>query len=241
MHEPKPTDMRNRSSALTTVSAQSNRLLRRSSLARRGALPGLSRSLVRHLYLFFVGLAALLCASCQTTVSTTLPEANYIRGPVTLGPGDVVKLTFPGAPEMNQTQQIQADGKINLPMVGEVAAGGRTVADLQRTLEALYKSQLQNTTVVVTLESSVTRVTIGGSVNKPGKYVFDRPTTVLEAIMEAGGPDRFGTLSRVSIVRLVNGQQRTQVLDLRPVMQGVPTKPTYVQSGDVVLVAESKF
>jgi protein involved in polysaccharide export with SLBB domain len=64
---------------------------------------------------------------------------------------------------------------------------------------------------------------------------------VLQAIMEAGGADKFGTLGRVSIIRLVNGQQRTEVLDLKPILQGSPTKPVYVRAGDVVLVGESKF
>lgn len=179
--------------------------------------------------------------SCQTTVSTRLPEGDVARGPVTLTPGDVVKLTFLGAPELNQSQKIQSDGKINLPMIGEVDAAGRTLSELQQTLEGLYKPQLQNTTVVVTVESSVTPVVIGGAVSKPGKYQFDRPTTVLQAVMEAGGADKFGTLSRVSIIRLVNGQQRTQVFDLRPILQGSPIKPIYVRAGDIVLVGESRF
>ncbi len=183
----------------------------------------------------------LACVGCQTTVSTRLPEGDVVRGPVTLTSGDVVKLTFPGAPELNQSQKIQSDGKINLPMVGEVDAGGRTLGDLQQRLELLYRPQLQNTTVVVTLESSVTPVVIGGAATKPGKYQFDRPTTVLQAIMEAGGADKFGTLSRVSIVRLVNGQQRTEVLDLRPLLEGQPVKPVYVRAGDVVLIGESRF
>jgi polysaccharide biosynthesis/export protein len=181
------------------------------------------------------------CVSCETTVSTRLPEGDVVRGPVTLTPGDVVKLSFPGAPELNQSQKIQSDGKINLPMVGEIDAGGRTLGDLQQRLEVLYKPQLQNTTVVVTLESSVTPVLIGGAVAKPGKYLFDRPTTVLQAIMEAGGADRFGTLGKVSVIRLVNGQQRTEVFDLRPILQGSPVKPVYVRAGDIVLIGESKF
>lgn len=181
------------------------------------------------------------CVSCQTTISTKLPEGDVVRGPVTLTPGDVVKLSFPGAPELDQSQKIQSDGKINLPMVGEVDAGGRTLGDLQQRLEVLYRPQLQNTTVVVTLQTSVTPIVVGGAVTKPGKYQFDRPTTVLQAIMEAGGADKFGTLSRVSIIRLVRGRQRTEVLDLRPILQGIPTKPVYVRAGDVVLIGESRF
>jgi polysaccharide biosynthesis/export protein len=180
-------------------------------------------------------------AGCESTVSTNFPEESLARMPVTLSPGDVLKIAFPGAIELTQTQTIQADGKINLPYIGEVDAAGRTIGDLQRRLEALYKPQLQNTTVVVTLETSVTPVSIGGAVKKPGKYVFDRPTTVLQAIMEAGGTDQFGTLGKVKLIRVVNGQQRTQVLDLRPILQGRPTKPLYVHTGDIILVGESAF
>lgn len=186
-------------------------------------------------------LVLLSFVSCETTVSTSFPEESLARMPLTLSPGDVLKIAFPGAIELTQSQTIQADGKINLPYVGEVSAAGRTIGDLQRTLEALYKPQLQNTTVVVTLEKSVTPVVIGGAVKKPGNYPFDRPTTVLQAIMEAGGTDQFGTLGKVSVIRLVNGQQRTQVLDLRPILQGTPTKPVYVHGGDIILVGESAF
>lgn len=186
-------------------------------------------------------LLLLVLVGCQTTVSTRFPEQPLAQTAVTLSPGDVVKLTFPGATDLNQSQTIQGDGKINLSLIGEVDAGGRTIADLQQRLEVLYKPQLQNTTVTVTLESSVTPVVVGGAVKKPAKYTFDRPTTVLQAIMEAGGADEFGTLGRVSIIRLVNGQQRTQVFDLRPILHGQPTRPVYVRAGDVVLVAESAF
>jgi protein involved in polysaccharide export with SLBB domain len=214
----------------------------RSSFAvgRKCPPPGSGPRSTGYLQLLFACLILFSCVSCETTVSTKLPEGDVVR-PVTLTAGDVVKLTFPGAPELNQSQTIQSDGKVNLPMIGEVDAAGRTLADLQQRLEVLYKPQLQNTTVTVTLESSVTLVTVGGAVKKPGKYVFDRPTTVLQAIMEAGGTDQFGTLGKVSMIRLVNGQQFTQVLDLRPILHGQPTKPVYVHSGDVVLVAESAF
>jgi protein involved in polysaccharide export with SLBB domain len=179
--------------------------------------------------------------SCETTVSTKFPEESLAQMPVTLSPGDVLKIVFPGAVELTQSQTIQADGKINLPYVGEVDAAGHTIGDLQRKLEALYKPQLQNTTVVVTLETGVTPVVIGGAVKKAGKYTFDRPTTVLQAIMEAGGTDQFGTLGKVSLIRVVNGQQRTEVLDLRPILQGQPTKPKYVHTGDIIVVGETVF
>ena len=178
---------------------------------------------------------------CETTVSTNLPEAPMPQGSVILSPGDIVKVTFPGQPDYNQAQKIEADGKINLPLVGPVMAAGRTVASLQGQLQAMYASQLSNSEVVVSLDSKVTQVVIAGAVQKPSKYVFDRPTTIYQAVMEAGGPDQFGTLSKVKLTRLLNGQQRTQVFDLRPIPQGQAVRPVYVQSGDVIVVGENAF
>ncbi len=155
--------------------------------------------------------------------------------------GDVVKVSFPGEPDFSQAQKIQTDGKINLPLVGQVDAAGRTIASLQAKLEGLYHDQLQNPAVVVTLENSVTPVILAGAVHKPAKYQFDRPTTVFQAVMEAGGPDEFGTLAKVNLFRVVGGQQRAEVLDLRPIMQGRATKPIYVQAGDVIVVGENRF
>lgn len=180
-------------------------------------------------------------AGCESTISTSLPPASSRGAAVVLTAGDVVKVNFPGEPDFNQAQKIQTDGKINLPLIGEVTAAGRTIASLQSTLQALYHDQLQNPAVVVTLDSSVTPVILAGAVHKPAKYLFDRPTTIFQAIMEAGGPDEFGTLARVNVTRIVGGQQRTEVLDLRPIVQGHAVAPIYVQAGDVIVVGESRF
>jgi polysaccharide export outer membrane protein len=178
---------------------------------------------------------------CETTVSTRLPEEPIPSNSVILTPGDVVKVTFPGQPDYNQAQKIEADGRINLPLVGEVTASGRTIASLQRQLQALYGSQLANSEVVVSLDSKVSQVVIAGAVQKPAKYVFDRPTTVFQAVMEAGGPDQYGTLAKVKLTRLVNGQQQTQVFDLRPIVRGEAVRPVYVRAGDVIVVGQNPF
>jgi polysaccharide export outer membrane protein len=160
---------------------------------------------------------------------------------VSLVSGDVIRLAFSGAPELNQSQKIRADGKINLPLIGEVDASGKTIGSLQSELALRYKSQLQSTTVVVTLESSVTQVVVSGAVGKPSKLAFDRPTTVFQAIMEAGGVGEFGSLKRVHLIRIANGQQHTQILDLRPTVSGQTTRPFYVMDGDVIYVPSSPF
>jgi len=178
---------------------------------------------------------------CETTISTKLPNAPVSQSPIVLSAGDVVKVTFPGQPDYTQSLKIGTDGRINLPLVGEVTAAGNTVSQLQQKLAAIYRSQLSNSEVIVTLESRVVMVVIAGAVQKPAKYTFDRPTTIFQAVMEAGGPDQYGNLAKVKLTRLVNGQQQTEVLDLRPILQGQLTNAVYVQPGDVIVVGEKAF
>jgi polysaccharide biosynthesis/export protein len=185
-------------------------------------------------------LAALLCGGCQLPTAPP-PEQMAAPSQVSLVSGDVLKLTFSGAPELNQSQKIRADGKINLPLIGEVDAAGKSIGSLQNELALRYKPQLQNTTVVVTLESSVTQVVVSGAVNKPAKLTFERPTTVFQAIMEAGGVSEYGSLGKVYLIRLTNGEQHTHFLDLRSTMSGQTTRAFYVRDGDVIYLPPSVF
>jgi polysaccharide export outer membrane protein len=183
----------------------------------------------------------LMTSGCKTTKKTS-PPPGFERGaatgsrPTILAPGDVVRLVFPGAPENNQSQKIRADGKISLPMVGEVVAAGRRPADLQSELTALYKGQLVNNEVVVTLESGAVPVYISGAIRKPGKMVFDRPTNLLEVITEAGGLSPEANLKKVRITRVVNGIYRSQTINLKPALSGEPSRAYYVQPGDIIYI-----
>lgn len=181
-----------------------------------------------------------LAAACQQPTGFP-PGAGSAPTAVTLVSGDVIRLTFSGAPELNQSQKIRTDGKVNLPLVGEVDAAGKTVPALQNELAQRYKAELKTSTVVVTLDSAVTQVIISGSVGHGGKFVFERPTTIFQAIMEAGGVGDFGSLRNVHLIRLIDGQQRTQILDLRPTIAGKPTKPYYVRDGDIIWVPRTMF
>src|SRR5438105_8022788 len=191
----------------------------------------------------FISILAFLAfagAGCQTdTNTTTFSGQADVPQHVILASGDVVKLAFSSAPELNQSQKIRTDGKLSLPLVGEVDAGGKTVGQLQADLIQLYKSQLKTPEVTVSLESSVTSVTVSGAVHKPGKLAFERPTTVLQAIMEAGGPSEFGTLKRIRLMRVVNGVYKSQVMDLHDLSKEV--KPFYVRDNDMIYVPQTAF
>ncbi|PYL63363.1 MAG: hypothetical protein DMF25_10715 [Verrucomicrobia bacterium] len=183
----------------------------------------------------------LFCSGCETASYAPLPEQPTATTTVRLSPGDVIKLVFPGTKELDQSQKIRADGKVSLPLVGEVAASGKTLSEFQSELAGLYKGQLRNNEVLVTLESGTATVIVSGSVSKPGKFTFDRPTTVFQAIMEAGGASEYGNIGKVHLVRTVSGEQHTQVLNLKSAMTGQTTKVNYVKDGDVVYVTQRIF
>jgi len=181
-------------------------------------------------------------AGCQTdTNTTTFSGQAEVPRHVILASGDVVKLTFSAAPELNQSQKVRADGKLSLPLIGEVDAAGKTVGQLQGELVELYKPQLKTPEVTVSLEASLTTVVVSGAVSKPGKIAFERPTTVFQAIMEAGGPSEFGTLKHVRLIRTVNGVQKSQVMNVHETLIGQGTKPFYVRDGDVIYVPQTTF
>ena len=179
---------------------------------------------------------------CQTDTNTaTFSGQAEVPRHVILASGDVVKLTFSSAPELNQSQKVRADGKLSLPLVGEVDVAGKTVGQLQSELIQLYKPQLKTPEVTVSLEASLTTVVVSGAVNKPGKIAFERPTTVFQAIMEAGGPSAFGTLKHVRLIRTVSGVQKSQVMNVHETLIGQGTKPFYVRDGDVIYVPQTTF
>ena len=183
---------------------------------------------------------ALTCGGCQSP----LPPLPYPPGPhtaVRLSPGDVIKVSYADETVPDQTQKIRRDGKVSLPLIGEVTAAGKRVIDFQNQLINRYESHLDNAEVLVTLENGTANVIVSGFANKPGTYPFDRPTTVYQAVMEAGGVSDYGSPSNVHLTRIINGEQRTETVNLRPAIRGTPIKPKYVQDGDVIYISRSLF
>lgn len=191
--------------------------------------------------LWLIGVVLLACGGCGTGSHGPLPNQTMADTPVRLSPGDVIRLSFPGSPDLNQSQKVRTDGKVSLPLVGEVTASGKTLPEFQNELIRLYKKQLRNSEVLVTLESGTANVVVSGYVNKPGTFSFDRPTTVFQALMQAGGVSEYGNLGKVHLVRTVNGVQHTEVLNLKSAISGASTQVNYVKDGDVIYVAQRLF
>jgi polysaccharide export outer membrane protein len=190
------------------------------------------------------------CQSAKTALipQTSLPLAN---GPTlqdrgdnfVLGEGDVIKITFPGARDLDPADplQIRRDGKISLPIIGEVKAVGRTPAQLQHDLIDLYAGQLQSKEVVVTVVSASFSVFVDGAVLHAGKVTANHPLTILEAVMEAGGFDyNKANIAKVMVIRKGGSADSYTYynLNLKKVLEGKLNKPFYLAPGDMVHVPE---
>lgn len=195
-----------------------------------------------------VRLACLFLAATAFTGCKTMPSGpSSVKPPVEqahsetiiLREGDVLNITFPGSPNLDTTQPIRRDGKLNLPLIGEVTAAGMPPDELQKKLVQLYASQIASKEITVQVQSSSFPVFVTGAVIHPGKVLSDHPMTALEAVMESGGFDyNTANMKEVKIVRNENGVMLHFTVNLKAVLQGKETKPFYLKPGDIIFVPE---
>ncbi|MEK7954413.1 polysaccharide biosynthesis/export family protein [Luteolibacter soli] len=186
---------------------------------------------------------ALSFTGCESSESyTPIPAEAYSPRPSgTLAAGDVLNISFPGAPELNTTQKIQADGKVSLPTIGSVTAKGKSISSLQSQLTGMYTEHLQNPAVLVAVETAASGVYVTGEVVKPGKVALDRPMTVLEAIGECGGFTKFANPKQVVVVRNQGGQTHRYALNVADTISGANNASFYLRPFDTVLVKQSRW
>ena len=197
----------------------------------------------RRLTALALGLAA-ACLSCCLSPSPT-PIGREEQQPykaIILGEGDVVGIAFPGAPNLNNAQQVRRDGKITLEHIGDVLALGKSPKELEQEILKLYEPQLVVKEVVVTVESSAFTYYVNGAVRLPSRYLATRPLTVLEAIMEAGGFDEGRARRRaVMVIRRDGERVRQYKLDVKAMLNGKSELRFYLHPFDIVYVPQTWF
>ena len=117
------------------------------------------------------------------------------------GAGDVLEVLVFGEPEISKTVFVRSDGRISLPLVGEVMAAGMTPEALSTKIsEKLLKVvEEPNVTVILTENNSKVYYVLG-QIEQPGQYTITRPVTILQAIAQAGGFLEWAKKSRIMII-----------------------------------------
>jgi polysaccharide export outer membrane protein len=141
--------------------------------------------------------------------------------------------------ELSRTVPVRPDGKISLPLIGELQVSGLTARKVQRMVAERLKEYISNPEVSVIVQEVKSRAyAILGKIQKPGSYELGKPTTVLEAIAIAGGFLDFAKASKVYIIRPTdNGSSETLHFDYKKVIKGHnPEQNVDLKSGDTIIV-----
>ena len=168
---------------------------------------------------------------------------TYPEPVVKLNTGDAIEIRFFYTPELNTIQTIRPDGRIDLQLIGEVLAQGKTPAELKEDLIERYSEKIKQIDIAIIVQTFSNRVVyVGGQVNAPGSIPMLGPLTALEALMLAGGVNlESGKYRDVLIIRHENGKWTGGKLDLEKVLNGVHTEPIYLRPLDIVYVPETRI
>lgn len=156
-----------------------------------------------------------------------------------IGPLDVVEFSVFKVPELTRTVQVSETGTVNLPLVGEIHAAGRTARDVEheltRTLGAKYLQSPQVSILIKEYNSQ--RVTVEGAVKRPGVYPIRGKLSLLQVIATAEGLDSVSDTT-VVIFRHVEGKRLAARFDVGQIRSGESADPP-IQSGDVIVAPSS--
>jgi polysaccharide biosynthesis/export protein len=158
-----------------------------------------------------------------------------------IGPQDTLDINVSQLPDLTKTVQVDPAGRILLPLIGQVQASGRTPVQLSDDIAVdLKKKYMKDPIVVVSVkDANGEKVTIDGAVSKPGVYPLAGPTTLLQAVALAQGPDpKLANAKRVAIFRTIGGQRRSAFYDLTQIRTGRAEDPP-VYGNDIVVVDTS--
>ncbi len=185
--------------------------------------------------------AMLSAASLPAPDSTTASGAYEGASDYRIGAQDLLNISVFGVEELTKDVRVNSNGKISLPLVGPVMAGGRTIPELEAELAKRYADgYLQDPQVSVFVkEFTSQRVTLEGAVAKPGIYPITGRTSLLQAIALAGGvDDKVADLGGIVLMRQVDGKRQAAVFDLRQVRRGTMPDPQ-VYGDDIIVVEQS--
>jgi len=153
--------------------------------------------------------------------------------------GDVLEVKFYYDPKLNETVIIRPDGKISLQLIGELNAADQTPSELNKVIVNKYSKFLKSPEATVIIkEFGGQKIYVGGEVTQPGVITLKGKTTVLQAIVNAGGFKE--TASRGSIIVISRGKEDTSVarkIDLKDLISGKGEgKEVFVRPFDVIYV-----
>jgi polysaccharide export outer membrane protein len=165
--------------------------------------------------------------------TTYTPSENDYR----LGAGDKLRIEVYKEAQLSQALQVRPDGKITLPLVGDITAAGRTPLELRDSITSALREYVTNPVVtVIVQEATANKIYVIGEVATPGEQMLVGPMTALQALAQAGGLKEFAKANDIHVLRKSSsGVTRTIKFDYKGALKG-KVDPMPLQPGDTIVV-----
>lgn len=164
------------------------------------------------------------------------PGAMTVTEDYRLGAGDKLRVEVYKDPQLSQSVQIRPDGKITLPLIGDMSATGMTPIELRDQIAKQLKEYITNPTVtVIVVEADSARAYVMGEVAHPGEVAMHGPITIVQAIAMAGGFKEFANTKDVKVLRPNGSGVQTLHFNYKDMLNG-DVRPMMLRAGDTVIV-----
>jgi len=156
----------------------------------------------------------------------------------TIIPGDVLQVTVWKEEGLDQEVLVLSDGTINYPLIGSVAAQGKTPSQLQDEIKDKLGKLIPDASVTVAVKAALGHtVSVIGQVTKPGELMLGHGLTVMQALSQAGGLTPYASEGRIIILRRENGEETSIPFPYKDIIDGdALDKDIVLNPGDVVVV-----
>jgi polysaccharide export outer membrane protein len=173
----------------------------------------------------------------SASASASRLKSNEVAADYRMVPGDKLRIEVYKDAQLSQSLQIRPDGKITLPLVGDVPAAGATPLELAATLTERFRDYLTTPVVtVIVAEAMPAMVYVMGEVNTPGAQPLREPITVLQALAVAGGFRDFAKPDKIRILRKgPGGALQTIKFNYKAAVEATD-HPFFLQAGDTIIV-----
>jgi polysaccharide export outer membrane protein len=182
-------------------------------------------------------LIGVLLAACASSKGVHKPDSRPEAGEYRIGREDVLEVVVWHEPELTRVVPVRPDGKISLPLAGELDAAGKTAAELQSGLTKILAPYIRDAAVAVLVrEINASRVFVLGEVAHPGGFPLRGPMTVMQAIALAGGKTEFGGDEVVWLRQKTDGTSDRASISFDDMVKGEAAGALWLRGGDVLFV-----
>ena len=166
------------------------------------------------------------------------PQPPTVADEYRMGAGDKLRIEVYKDPQLSQSAQVRPDGKITLPLVGDMMASGLTPIELRNAITTSLKDYITNPTVtVIVVEATAATAYVMGEVNHPGAVNLQAPLTIIQALALAGGLKDFADAKNIRVLRKGPSGVQTLTFNYKEALKSAGA-PIYLRPGDTVVVPD---